>query len=96
MHADLIVTIFVPTGQEKEGKIGTGYPVAEDLILTSRHTIEGGSGEIQVRWHYYTDEDAPDQSWITLTEKDIVWKGEGALDAVLLRCPCPNSTVVNL
>lgn len=60
MNKNLIVTIFVPqAGQEKEGKIGTGYPVAEDLILTSRHTIDGGNGEVRVRWHHYRDEDAP-------------------------------------
>lgn len=92
MNKDLIITIFVsPTGQGKEGKIGTGYPIAEDLILTSRHTIDGGGREIQVRWHHYycTDEDALDKCWITLSADDIVWKGEGALDAVLLRCPRP-------
>ncbi len=89
MNKDLIVTIFVPTGQEEEGKIGTGYPVAENLILTSRHTVkpEQCTGQIQVRWHYLTDEDALDKGWITLAVEDVVWEGEGELDAVLLRCP---------
>nr|MDU9044628.1 hypothetical protein [Candidatus Electrothrix aestuarii] len=86
----MIVTIFVPsTAQGKRGKIGTGYPVAGNLILTSRHVMDEGSGEIQVRWHYFTDEDAPDNGWIPLTADDIVWKGEKELDAVLLRCPRP-------
>jgi hypothetical protein len=85
MNKNLIVTIFVPTGQGM-GKSGTGYPVAEDLILTSRHTIDGERGKIQVQWHYYKDADAP---WITRSTDDIVWKGEGELDAVLLRCPRP-------
>ncbi|MCI5138153.1 MAG: hypothetical protein D3922_07000, partial [Candidatus Electrothrix sp. AR1] len=91
MNKDLIITIFVPIGQGKEGKIGTGYPVAEDLILTSRHTVkpEQGTGQIQVRWHHLTDENAPDKGWITLAVEDIVWEGEGELDAVLLHCPHP-------
>lgn len=92
MNKNLIITIFVPTGQENQrdiGDIGTGYPVADDLILTSRHIIDGGSGEIQVRWHYCTDEDAPKKGWITLSPDNIVWKGEGELDAVLLRCSRP-------
>ncbi|MCI5119974.1 MAG: caspase family protein, partial [Candidatus Electrothrix sp. AUS4] len=90
MNKNLIVTIFVPsTGQEKRGKIGTGYPVAEDLILTSRHVIDGESGEIQVRWHYYADKKTSSNGWIILSVDDIVWKGEGELDAVLLRCPRP-------
>ncbi|MCI5162433.1 MAG: hypothetical protein D3917_10550 [Candidatus Electrothrix sp. AX5] len=90
MNKNLIVTIFVPqAGQEKEGKIGTGYPVAEDLILTSRHTIDGGNGEVRVRWHHYKDEDAPGTGWIVQSVNDIVWKGEGELDVVLLRCPRP-------
>ena len=90
MNKNLIVTIFVPqAGQEEEGKIGTGYPVAEDLILTSRHVIDGGSGEIRVRWHHYADKKTSGNDWIILSVNDIVWKGEGELDAVLLRCPRP-------
>ena len=41
MHKDLIVAIFVPTTGEGKmpGCVGTGYPVTDDLILTSRHVI---------------------------------------------------------
>ena len=97
MNKSLIVTIFVPTKEGKDGKaagsIGTGYPVAEDLILTSRHVVNPEQGDrkypIQVRWHYYADRDAPDKGWITLSSDDIVWEGEGESDAALLRCPRP-------
>ncbi len=97
MNKSLIVTIFVLTKEGKDGKaagsIGTGYPVAEDLILTSRHVVNPEQGDrkypIQVRWHYYTDRDAPDKGWITLSSDDIAWEGEGEMDAALLRCPRP-------
>ncbi|WP_339136580.1 MAG: hypothetical protein WGN25_01720 [Candidatus Electrothrix sp. GW3-4] len=99
MNKDLIITIFVPTKQgtdgSTEGKIGTGYPVAEDLILTARHTVrpEQGNGEIQVRWHHLFDKYDPDNGWITLSVEDIVWEGEGKLDAALLRCPRPEKAL---
>ena len=99
MNKDLIVTIFVPTkqgsGSNSEGKIGTGYPVAEDLILTSRHTVrpEQGTGEIQLRWHYCADRDAPDKGWIMLSVDNIVWEGKGELDAALIHCPRPEKAL---
>ena len=41
MKKDLIVAIFAPTGTSTtNGIFGTGYPVTDDLILTSRHVVK--------------------------------------------------------
>lgn len=49
MHKDLIVAIFVPiVGKARSLAVSVpGYPVTDDLILTSRHVIEPESRDRQ-------------------------------------------------
>lgn len=101
MHKDLIVAIFVPTTGEGEmpGRVGTGYPVAEDLILTSRHVIEPKNRDrqkpIRVRWFYDKPASGELPEWTPLNDHqngDVrVWTGTGDLDAALIRCRRPES-----
>lgn len=89
MWKDLIVAIFAATDARDPttGVFGTGYPVTEDLILTSRHVVvpenQNIPGRIEVKWFY----DAQPR-WI---EADVVWTGQGDLDAALIRCRRPES-----
>lgn len=100
MHKDLIVAIFVPTTSNGRmpGYVGTGYPVTEDLILTSRHVIEPENRDhekpIRVRWFYDKPADNKPSKWIPLDDhkkdSDVrVWTGADNLDAALLRCQRP-------
>ncbi len=92
MQKDLIVAIFasMDTEDATTGVFGTGYPVTEDLILTSRHVVElenrNPPAQIEVKWFY--DKPANDESpaW---TKADLVWTGKGDLDAALIRCRRP-------
>ncbi len=73
MQKDLLVAIFAATDTEDPttGVFGTGYPMTEDLILTSRHVVMHGNqnipGRIEVKWFY---DEQP--SWI---KADLVWTG---------------------
>ena len=99
MYKDLIVAIFVPTmGQGKmPGRVGTGYPVTDDLILTSRHVIEPENRDrqkpIRVRWFHDKPADGKLPEWIPLddhlNDDVLVWVGSGDLDAALIRCRRP-------
>jgi len=99
MHKDLIVAIFVPTTGEGKmpGRVGTGYPVTEDLILTSRHVIEPENRDrqkpIRVRWFHDKPADGKPPEWTPLDDHRngdiLVWIGKGDLDAALLRCRRP-------
>ena len=108
MDKTLLVAIFVPTrakgaspGDDCLGQLATGYPVADDLILTVRHVLypdppctRDPARPIQVRWHYHREHpDADGQGWISLPADAIVWDGGEQLDAMLLRCPRPNTAV---
>jgi hypothetical protein len=100
MDKSLLVRIFVPTldadkrdGGGRVGAVGTGYPVAQDVILTARHVLEPDDRDdrypIAVCWHDYPDA-GPAAGWYELTKPDdIIWIGQGELDAALLRCPRP-------
>ncbi|MFO7640294.1 MAG: hypothetical protein R6X17_03235, partial [Candidatus Competibacteraceae bacterium] len=74
MHKDLIVAIFVPTTGEGKmpGRVGTGYPVAEDLILTSRHVIESKNRDrqkpIRVRWFHDKPASGESPEWTPLND----------------------------
>jgi hypothetical protein len=92
MEKDLIVAIFAPTGTKgaTTGVFGTGYPVTENLILTSRHVVEpenrNSQAQITVKWFYDRPANSKPPSW---TPADLVWTGKGDLDAALLRCRRP-------
>ena len=87
MQKDLIVAVYASTGTKgaTTGVFGTGYPVTENLILTSQHVVEPENrnphAQIEVKWFY-------DKSprWIPA---DLVWTGKDDLDAALLRCDRP-------
>lgn len=99
MHKDLIVAIFVPTTGEGKmpGCIGTGYPVTEDLILTSRHVVKPANRDhqqpIRVRWFHDKPANGKPPEWTPLDDhknSDVrVWIGAGDLDAALIRCQRP-------
>lgn len=92
MQKDLIVAIFASTNPKdpETGVFGTGYPVAEDLILTSRHVVAPENPNtpalIEVKWFYDQPADKKSPAW---TKADLVWTGAGDLDAALIRCPRP-------
>jgi hypothetical protein len=98
MRKSLLVEIFVPTlddrggdGGGSVGAIGTGYPVAHDVILTARHVIDQPDRDdnypIAVRWYDYPDA-GPSAGWFDLKREDVIWRKD-EVDAVLLRCPRP-------
>ncbi|MCP5197411.1 MAG: hypothetical protein H6974_11605 [Gammaproteobacteria bacterium] len=99
MNKDLIVAIFVPTtGKGKMlGRIGTGYPIADDLILTARHVIEPENRDDQkpmmVRWFHDQPANGKPSEWTSLDDDqdgDVrVWTGAGDLDAALICCRRP-------
>ncbi|MBF0346086.1 MAG: hypothetical protein HQL81_00320 [Magnetococcales bacterium] len=85
-----VVLISVPS---KDGlaELATGYPVAPNLILTARHVLETKDRDnqkpIKAKWWYHKPKVVGDQGWLTLADDAIVWRGEGELDAALLRLP---------
>jgi hypothetical protein len=96
MDKDLIVAIFAPTTTGKNtGVVGTGYPVGEDLILTSRHVVEPENRNprvpIRIRWFYDKPTSGEAPGWVQIEKADLVWIGEGNLDAALIRCRRPES-----
>ena len=102
MDKDLIIAIFTPTKGGKSGAkgrisgvVGTGYPLTDDLILTSRHVVvpenRDQRGKIRLRWFYDKPADAGAPAWIPIDEDDLVWVGKGDLDAALVRCRRPQS-----
>ena len=99
MNKSLLVLLFVPTldkengdGRGKVGAVGTGYPIGKDIILTSRHVLEPANRDrrypIALLWNDFPH-DGPDEGWFPLRDEHILWKGDGDLDAALLRCPRP-------
>src|SRR5512144_1200819 len=95
MYKDLIVAVFAPTKGTgtRSGCVGTGYPVTEDLILTSRHVVEPENrddrAQILVRWFHDQPANGKSPGWIPITA--LVWTGQGNLDVALIRCPRPES-----
>lgn len=86
---DLLIEIRVefPTGGFE---VSTGYPVQRDLILTARHGLHPKNcppdAKIKLRFfHQRGDVGQP----IEVQRQDIVWEGEGELDAALIRCDFP-------
>lgn len=105
MHKDLIVAIFVPTRSGSDapkrrnaGAIGTGYPVADDLILTARHVINppqrSPKAKIRLCWYFAHSGGgscASEACWYPIDDAAVVWQGAGDLDAALIRCPIPEA-----
>jgi len=104
MDQSLLIAVFVPTtdgtGKDFEGKRGQlaiGYPVGKDLILTARDVLQPGSPDYRVHyrlklcWHHFRSND--DSDWIEISEDKIVWRGQGDLDAALIRCRRPPEAV---
>jgi len=100
---DLIVIILAPTlnenGESRDwnyGSIGTGYPVGDDLILTSRHVVmpEGRNNHhpLYIRWHYLVEAESEKNGWQKLSEDAIVWSGEGDMDIALIRAVRPEKS----
>jgi hypothetical protein len=44
-----VVEVFAPTGSGADDSFGSGYLVADDLVLTARHVVESASGPCEVR-----------------------------------------------
>lgn len=100
MQKDLIVAVFTPTTGEASGAkgvmpgiIGTGYPVSEDLILTSRHVVapknRNQRAKMRVLWFYDRPASGNAPDWTPIEKDDLVWIGTGDLDAALIRCRRP-------
>ncbi len=89
MDENLLVRISVPTVDGK-ARLGTGYPVARDRILTARHVVTPGRDEnqpIQILWPAAADVSGG------ATVGRIVWQGGPDLDAAILDTTFP--TTVN-
>jgi len=91
MNKDLLIEIFVPIiGSPGLGKIGTGYPVAKDRILTARHVLFPPNRDpdkpIEIRWHYQQGEH---RDWRPIDENNVLWPGDDNCDAAVIACPFP-------
>ena len=91
MNKDLLVEIFVPTTDGSGvGKIGTGYPVAKDRLLTARHVLfpphRDGTKPIEIRWHHQPVET---RRWIAIPDENVLWPGDTDYDAAVIACPLP-------
>ncbi len=88
MDKNLLIEIFVGPSTN-EGRIGTGYPIGNGLILTAGHLFkpsDGNTENIFVRWHHQKDNDA--REW---RQASICWPGTDKLDAAVLSCPFPDT-----
>ncbi len=90
MNKNLLVEVFVPIEPAGQGKIGTGYPVAKDRILTARHVVCPGKRDftkpVEIRWHH---QPLAERRWIEISDRDILWVGDESCDAAVLACPFP-------
>jgi len=88
---DTIVAIYTPIAASKPmGKVGTGIPVGQDLVLTALHVVrpkEGRSSDPIKIFHWHKKGD--DRCVTNIADSDlIVWACE-THDVALLRCPTP-------
>jgi len=87
VNKNLVVEIFVPTsdGGPGAGQFGTGYPVANDLILTARHVVRPKKRDpdrpIEVRFK--------GGDWCGCADQ-LDWESSPELDVALLECEFPH------
>lgn len=91
---NLLVEIFVPTiAADGMGRIGTGYPIAKDRILTARHVLFPKdlkpAADFKIRWHHWRDSGKPAGQWQTVGRDRIVWPGTTELDAAVIAFAFP-------
>ena len=87
MNKNLVVEIFVPTsdGGPGAGQFGTGYPVANDLILTARHVAKPKNRDAdRPREIRFTGRD-----WCDCADQ-LVWESTSESDVALLGCKFPH------
>jgi hypothetical protein len=65
-------------GEHQRGEVGSGYLLADGLVLTAYHVIEGAAAPCRVRL-------GGSDGWVEATE--IAWSGDPPIDAALLRVP---------
>lgn len=88
MKPDLIAKIL-PTKVTGGRTIGTGYPIAKDLVLTARHVVIFAGRDLQVpisvEWHDLKDDTG--KPYVS-TVSDIIEFGD-QYDIALLKCDIP-------
>lgn len=95
-YKDLLIELFVPlAGADGLGKIGTGFPIAEDRILTAHHVLFGDGideqADFEIRWHHSRGSDEPAGKWQPVARRQIVFEGSTELDAAVIAYPFPPS-----
>lgn len=92
---NLLIEIFVPTqGGKGTGRIGTGYPIAKDRILTARHVLFPAdlklAADFELRWHNLRNTGKPAGRWQKVNRKQqIIWPGTQELDAAVIEFAFP-------
>jgi hypothetical protein len=91
---NLLIEIYVPTNASPHtGRIGTGYPIAKDRILTARHVLfpkgQDPDAEFQIRWHHWRNLNKSAGRWHKVSRDQIIWPGTEALDAAVIAFPFP-------
>lgn len=93
-----LVRIRVPTNTGRY-IVGSGYPVARDLVMTARHVvrlqaplIRAANKPILVTWVYLKNADNKNKTEYQLNEESIVWESE-TFDVCLLRCEVPGEAM---
>ena len=85
MNKDLAAEIYAPT-TDGLGEIGTGYPVARNLVLTALHVVNPKDRDrdqpIEIRFS--------GGDWCACASK-LVWQSDAELDVALLQCELPQS-----
>ncbi len=85
MNKDLAAEIYVPT-QDGKGEIGTGYPVAKNLILTALHVVSPKDRDphqpIEIRFS--------GGDWCVCAS-ELIWQSDDELDVALLQCDFPQA-----
>lgn len=93
-YKDLLIELFVPSAAgNAKGKIGTGFPIAKDRIMTARHVLFGDgrdeTADFEIRWHHWRDSDNPAGKWQPVPRKQIVFAGSDDLDAAVIAHALP-------